>query len=505
MRITFEMLVYQLSKKWNIHYEAAEHSLEGLHPPLLYESSLAVQKNHIYVMSDNRNSSYAGCCLVYCGIPIADLDLNKDSGIIVVDPEVPVAAVLNQIQSIFALYQDWENRMQQVVYHHQTLQELLDISSVVLDNLLCVTDENNHELAASYQGQRVESSSLGTYSKETNFHTLMHAVETVDNNHYKLDLKKIQETKESFQVYFSYINDGPINLGTLSVHPYEHIILIHDLQLLDILSFYVKALLLRPSQVSGSFFTNLLEALITGVTVSEADLFKLKNALHFRANDQFKCIVIQFTEDVTTKYGHYLKHRFQVENPSSIAQLYDDHLVGLINETRMGWDNHKFHQSISAWLGKIEFVAGASDSFTDLSQLNIYYQEALSILEYADVKDSEVRVFSDCWNRYVLSKCTGRLPASKLFPAGFVKVIQYNETSAVDYLETLRIWLEEGRNDSRTAARLYISRNTFLSRRDKLISLLESDLTSPDERFQLELCIRLYDMNQHDTINPSIR
>jgi len=59
------------------------------------------------------------------------------------------------------------------------------------------------------------------------------------------------------------------------------------------------------------------------------------------------------------------------------------------------------------------------------------------------------------------------------------------------YIETLRIWLEEGLNDNQAVKRLFIRRNSFLYRRDRLLATLGEDINDPDVRFYLSLCIRL--------------
>ncbi|MCL2164934.1 MAG: helix-turn-helix domain-containing protein, partial [Oscillospiraceae bacterium] len=83
------------------------------------------------------------------------------------------------------------------------------------------------------------------------------------------------------------------------------------------------------------------------------------------------------------------------------------------------------------------------------------------------------------------------LPAPYLFPEGLRRLLELNRTSAVDYIETLSIWLDEGLNDSRTAKRLFICRNSFLSRQKRLLAALEIDINDPDARFYLSLCLRL--------------
>lgn len=173
--------------------------------------------------------------------------------------------------------------------------------------------------------------------------------------------------------------------------------------------------------------------------------------------------------------------------PHSIAFLYDGYLVGLFN-----YSISKNYQSIQNWIGDITFVAGLSNSFTNLNQLHYHFIEARSAIQFSDKGTNTVAIFNEHLIPYILHHCTGELPSLNLYPQGLLNVIHYNETSSVDYIDTLKIWLEEGLNDTRSAARLFISRNSFLSRRDRILVLLEDNLDNPDRRFQLYFCVRLY-------------
>jgi hypothetical protein len=510
MRPTFEMLVFQLSKIWNIRSRPAKHSLGQLSLPLLYEYPMDIKNNHAYISTvDNLPPEWLEteeCCIICCNGSPPEYYNNSGCGLIVIDPSIPLIAVHNRVQFIFSLYQDWEDRLLKIVEKNGTLQELLDVSSLVVENLLCLTDQNINLLAVSSRGKRINHDSLllSLFTQEANFQALKAASKKITTYCHKLDLKHVKNLDESYELFFIDIFDGKINIGALSIHPTEHVLQDHDHQLLEILSSYVQTLLLRPSQVEGRSFINLLESLLSGLPVKEGEIARLEAVLDFGHKDSYRCIAIQPPLDVVTKNGNYLRRRFQLEVPAAIALIHEGFLIGVINETKAGWDSKIFYQLVTTWLGKMDFVAGASDSFCNLTELKEYYQEARAAIMFANPNDSRVRTFADCWDSYVLANCTGGLPAKLLFLPGFQRVIEYNKTSSVDYVETLRVWLEEGRNDSRAAARLFISRNSFLCRRERLISLLGDNLDDPEERFRLSLCLRLY-YTDNRPVAPQLR
>lgn len=125
MRPTFEMLVFQLSKMWNIRSRPTKHGLGQLPLPLLYEYPMAIKKNHIYISTaDNLPSGRLEteeCCIICCNGSPSESFNNSGCGLIVIDPSIPLVEVHNKVQLIFSLYQDWEDRLLRIVEKNSTM------------------------------------------------------------------------------------------------------------------------------------------------------------------------------------------------------------------------------------------------------------------------------------------------------------------------------------------------------------------------------------------------
>lgn len=500
MRPTFEMLAFQLSKSWSLHVKQPKQSMGQLSLPLLYESAMPMNENHVYIAKAEDLPALSPpideCCIICCNGEPEELYNNSGCGLIVINSSINLAQAVNRVQFIYSLYQDWEEHIQKIVETNGSLQELLDSSSVVFENLLCLIDENINYLAASSHGKRVDDNALpmDVFNNKITIQSLTQANKKVANNRYLFDLKNIQNLNDAYELFFIRFFYGKIDIGALCIFPTEHKLQEHDRQLLDILSSYVEVLLLRPSQFEDESLKNLLAALITGASIKAEDISILEAALNLEPMDKYCCIVIQLPANVISISGRYLQRRIKVEMPESVTLAHKSHLILLLNETKANLSKERLQQLLKNWLGKSDYIAGISDSFSYLDEVQDYYQEAKSVVKFAGSGSSRVVTIKDCWDRIVLTNCTRNLPAKMLFPSGFRQLIEYNKTSAVDYLKTLRIYLEEGKNDTRTAARLFICRNSFLYRLEKLTSILGEDLDDPDVRFRLELCLRLNDM-----------
>jgi len=502
MRPTFEMLAFQLSKSWNIRVNQAKQSLGQLPLPLLYDPSIPIEKNRIYIAAATSlpaESSFTDtCCFVCCEGEPAALYNNSGCGLIVMEPSAPLIQVFNHIQCIYLLYQDWEENMQTLVGSTTSIQDLLDLSSIVLENPLLLTDDSNNILFSSYHGKPVpdEKPYLDVFMNEGTVHLIEQASRQLADRSYTFNLMQITGREQLPAVYFIKFFLGKIQIATLSMFPAEHLLQEHDKQLLEILALFVQIQLLRPPQLEGESLKKMVLSLLHGNPLAEEDTAILESALYYEPSDQYRCIVMKLPPDVLSKSGMYLQRRMKVEVPASISFLHDTCLVGLINETKSDWDREKFYLSMKYCLGNLDFPAGISDSFHQLADLKDYYRQAKAVLDFSAPGAPPMMTFMDCWEPYILTSCTNGLPPQMLFSSGFKRLIEYNETSSADYLETLRAYLEEGKNDSRAASRLFICRNSFLYRLEKLRNILDEDLRDANVCFRLMLCLRLYDFIQ---------
>ena len=80
-----------------------------------------------------------------------------------------------------------------------------------------------------------------------------------------------------------------------------------------------------------------------------------------------------------------------------------------------------------------------------------------------------------------------------LIPAGLRNLLSYDRDHGTEYTRCLRVFLENSMNIARTVADLYIHRNTFLYRLERIKKLLDMDLDDPDVRLLLLLSYRILD------------
>lgn len=144
------------------------------------------------------------------------------------------------------------------------------------------------------------------------------------------------------------------------------------------------------------------------------------------------------------------------------------------------------------YLADMNFQTGVSAPFTDLFRARSYYLQASDMLETGRRYAPEQRIyrFSDFILPYMLRHSCGELESETFLTPGLRELRDMDST--VDYWGTLRLYLDNECNASKTAQDLFLHRSSLLPRLDKIRSLV--DLDTPEERLYLRLCMTLLDM-----------
>ena len=139
------------------------------------------------------------------------------------------------------------------------------------------------------------------------------------------------------------------------------------------------------------------------------------------------------------------------------------------------------------------YVCGLSNPFRELSLFPHFYEQASFALECSIESDTPETVsrFGDKLLRYMLSACTGNLPKGVLYPAGLMRLVEHDLQRGSGYIRTLHVYLNNECNASRTADQLYVHRNSFLKRLERITRIMDMDLEDADTRLLLRICLKL--------------
>lgn len=138
---------------------------------------------------------------------------------------------------------------------------------------------------------------------------------------------------------------------------------------------------------------------------------------------------------------------------------------------------------------------GISNPFRDFLTLPVAYSQAKSASDMAqNANDHTIAcIYNDYAVEHLIRNAVlTETPNTYMHPA-ILQILEYDKQKHTDHLNTLRIFLEEERSLTRTAARLHIHKNTLSYRLDKLNETFSIDTEHPQQRLHLMLSFRLLD------------
>ena len=154
--------------------------------------------------------------------------------------------------------------------------------------------------------------------------------------------------------------------------------------------------------------------------------------------------------------------------------------------------------TLSSLVDALRLKAGVSFDYSDLNESPVYVQQAEAALVDGSIMDPKAthHYFEDYALTELVVNAISGAPIESLFPRELRRVVEHDRTSAISYLETLRVFLNENMNYSKVAALLYVHRSTLVDRINKIEHNYGLDLHDPDTRLYLQLILKAMDVEK---------
>lgn len=132
--------------------------------------------------------------------------------------------------------------------------------------------------------------------------------------------------------------------------------------------------------------------------------------------------------------------------------------------------------------------------WSTLSEIKTSYDDTLSLELISQTKNKTYYSYTDDYYYLFLSQQIEKREAVFFYEHYLDSLLAFDKENKSNLVETLQIYLEENRNITQSAKRLFIHRNTLLYRIDKVESLLGIDLSQSSNSKPLEMALTLYDL-----------
>ena len=413
-----------------------------------------------------------------------------------------IAEFMNDMQEIFDTADGWERKIHDLMLEHAGMERLLQVTSEFLQNPLTVIGLDFTFVAEA--GSKYLPPRARLYTDEGLNVEYVNAL--LQNETYR----EMADTHETvmFPAYISGCRSMNRNLFVDEKATHRLILTECRVEItqgvicvLDILSEKLEFLLAHEEEETDPDrdIEQIFVRVLSDRTADYMQISRELSELGWGGNHEYMCLILQITylnqQNLSTKaICRYIKKKLG----DSVSFLYQDEIVVFFDLTRLGMNQEEVAGKLVYIIRDTYLKAGYSRVMTGHMNLRRQYVQAKTALDVGSRKKPYlwIHYFSQVAMTYILEQATKRLPGTMICHEGLLELKKHDEENQTQYMETLRVYLEQHLSATQAARELFIHRSTFLYRLDRIREILQSDLDDPEEIFYLELSFRLLEQEE---------
>lgn len=413
-----------------------------------------------------------------------------------------IAEFMNDMQEIFDTADGWERKIHDLMLEHAGMERLLQVTSEFLQNPLTVIGLDFTFVAEA--GSKYLPPRARLYTDEGLNVEYVNAL--LQNETYR----EMADTHEMvmFPAYISGCRSMNRNLFVDEKATHRLILTECRVEItqgvicvLDILSEKLEFLLAHEEEETDPDrdIEQIFVRVLSDRTADYMQISRELSELGWGGNHEYMCLILQITylnqQNLSTKaISRYIKKKLG----DSVSFLYQDEIVVFFDLTRLGMNQEEVAGKLVYFIRDTYLKAGYSRVMTGHMNLRRQYVQAKTALDVGSRKKPYlwIHYFSQVAMTYILEQATKRLPGTMICHEGLLELKKHDEENQTQYMETLRVYLEQHLSATQAARELFIHRSTFLYRLDRIREILQSDLDDPEEIFYLELSFRLLEQEE---------
>lgn len=490
--------------------EALELNL--LSPKILDQDTTSFEPGYLYIgkaenfyLSKNIDCISAFLCIGT--IQTEDLTGLTDAEFIMINSTYEFSKVFNTVQSIFDRYNFWDNSLDKAIINKSSFQNLLDIACEVLDNPIALMDAAEICLAKSgnipenydntiwaeiikYGQLRVEC-----FSKFDNAY-----LNLLSNSRYAY-LRKSKTSPDNMEMSANIFVDNSrvALLGLVDIacpFTYGQLCLVNYLASVFSIAFKTH----ESSLYSHTPLEYIILRLISGYNIKHDIVQYQLSERNWKITDRYYFFYFNFCGDGETTVATY---DFQINAikqaiPNSIVLRFDDSIIAVLRANNK-YSLEEVLISLKNILDKTHCYCGISSPFSNFYTINDNYNQAFIALTHGYVSDKNLHIFhySDFFIEHIIDLCLKSVNFSMLCHPDVIKLNEYDRINDTDYVTDLYTYLICGKSISKSAEKLHLHRNTFIYRLNKILDLLDTDMSNDAELLHLIISYLIIKFQYH--------
>lgn len=419
--------------------------------------------------------------------------------------------VLNKIADIMideATLTSAMRRILDTLYAGSGLQALVDIASEVFENPIFINDSAYKIIAMSHKTQfknetLEEEKSLG-YVHASNMEGMRKdgVLSEVFGKSDRIITSRRKDKNETWIFKNVYLHGIPIACIAIvdNNRPFREL----DYELLERFSKIVAVEMEKNDFYKdnrGVMYNYFLSDLISGKIQNQKSITQRANILNWKMYEWFKIIVIvdgkkEFSESRMQSIADNMRHAI----PDCRWTIYQKNLIVFISRPKKYIATESETELFKIFLKNNDIYAGVSSSFNNLMEASRYYRQAVRAVDVGVFARKNENLFSypDISPYYAVSLILRRSEPRDFCPDEIEIIQRYDAENNSELLHTLEKYLYYVDDPVSAAKSLNVHRNTLLYRINKIKELTGLDLSNGDERFKVQLYLKIAEYHKNN-------
>lgn len=507
MKLSTEVIYDFLSEKYSLRRYGLKAKKRELLLPVFYNPQTQERKGAIYIArTEDLVRKPMEDCLFFCVGPKPPEMWNMwpCEIIHVQDSQNNIFAVFNALQRIFGRLIDWTENMQELAASGADVRSLVEKSIPLFGNRITVTDYDLNILAYCQLTEDANGPHIAMSNK-------FQRVPIEKASKMAADMRKSMQNREPFYSHEEGFPDsycinmfvGNDYIGCCALQEELRPLRRGDLELFEEFSKYViQTLSIQANSPGGQLITirAVFEQMLRRYPVSQYDVERALElaGLNLENGNTLKdfywyYIVIRSANSERAYPEQYLCRTVEDLVERSNAFVMDDAIVVFA----LTPDEASIEEALDVldeYLADMNFIAGVSRPFRNIFDSYGYYQQAYAALQIGMGKLDEKRrfMFSEHALDFMLEHCCGDFEQKMVIDPSLI-ALAHSTTGGVDYLGTLRAYLDNNCNASQTAKEMFLHRSTLVQRLEHIEKYV--NLSTSDQQLYLRTCLHLPDID----------
>lgn len=405
------------------------------------------------------------------------------------------------VQEVYLQLSQWwsqKTRVNEIKMHmYRTLNEkpyldiLLDIAFEYLENPLLIMDHTYHLVAFRKKDIPVPT------PWQTLINTRMYDRIYMNDAFYEGQLKSLHSRdaiKFKLEEYDDYVCSIICNdtfMGSVSLLALNRPVSENDLEILktlaDIIGIKLGQTIVYPNG-TDYHYSQIIIDLLNGRVNGEKDLNFRMHAHKWHANRRNRILLFS-TRIKDESLLNNIKKSFSALYPNIKNIIFDDNIVilaetELLCETSFAFEDFCTHYNVQA---------GVSESFDNLLDIQIYYQQAKAALHYGRCRNNTEHAYY--YRDFIIEDIAEHLctsgPFQQFCHPAVIQLLEYDKSHNSDFSETFFTYIEQNRSVSKTSTILHQHKNTVNYRIQRIKEISGLDLTDFKELTHIYLTYKL--------------